>query len=132
MIDDLVSAAEATGRGTWSGAPALPQWALVALHGDAAQRGRWTAEVDGVRHLLRTRRAAFMSAAEAARLPLAPGGPGYFAFLPHSASEAVVTAAEVHGVFLVPLADGVRIGLCAIAAADAPGVAQALASGLGL
>lgn len=132
FVDDLLAACEATGRGTWSGAPALPQWALATLHAEPERAAAWTSEVEHVRHLLRDRRDAFARAARHAGLPMAPGGPGYFAFLPHPEAAAITAAAEHDDVFLVPLADGVRVGLCAISAADAPRVAQALARALDL
>jgi len=117
-----------TGRGTWSGAPRLPQVALIDVHQN--QLNEWDDEKNRLKAILTSRRRAFNEAAANNSIEVMPNDDGYFAFIECNNPEEVCESCAEDDVFLVPLIGGIRVGICAIPVSDMPRVASALAKAL--
>jgi aspartate/tyrosine/aromatic aminotransferase len=117
-----------TGRGTWSGAPRLPQVALIDVHQN--QLNAWEDEKNQLKAILTSRRRAFNDAAASNSIEVMPNDDGYFAFIECNNPEEVCESCAEDDVYLVPLIGGIRVGICAIPASDMPRVASALAKAL--
>ena len=127
VAEQIIQACGTSARGLWSGAPALPQWAVSSLHTDPTLLAQWQTEVAAVRTLLTDRHQQLLDGAARRGLALMDGHDGYFAHLPHPEPSEVVARAAEQDVFLVPLGDGVRVGVCAVATGQVARVADALA-----
>ena len=131
VLDRVHEAFAASGRGTWSGPPRVPQHAAVTVHRDAEAADAWSARLEDLRGLLDRRRAALLAACAEHGVPLNPTHDGFFAWLEHDDPQRIAEACAAKHVYLVALDGGVRIGLCAIPEASMNRVATALASALG-
>ncbi len=123
--DHLESVWLHTSRGTWSGIPRLPQAALVDLHSSNLE-DQWLVSVNEAKKTLDRRRTRLIKMCHDLGVTLYPSHDGYFAWYPCIDSKAVANRVATDDVFLVPLSNGVRIGLCAIPEVEIPRVALAL------
>ena len=115
-----------TGRQTWSAAPRIAQHVLSELHATEEGGEAWASERDRLAHLLQERRDALVAACEERNVAINPTHDGFFAWFECADPAAVAEACAARHVYLVPLAGGVRIGLCAVPAHQVERVAQAL------
>ena len=116
-----------TGRQTWSAAPRVAQHVLSELHSTPEGGEAWAAERDRLSNLLVHRRTAFLEACEKYGVKVNPSHDGFFAWYECDRPVDIAEACARHHVYLVPLAGGIRIGLCAISSHKIERVAQALA-----
>ena len=122
-------------RGTWSNCPRAPMHVLLRLVADpdasaalGAEHAHWRGEL--------TRRAEALSAAlVAAGCAPAPWDGGFFVTLPARDPEAVAEALRARDIYVIPMAEGLRVGICGMRAEDTPrfaeGYAEAVSGGVG-
>lgn len=98
-------------RGTWSNGTRAAQQLLVNLYNDKELKASVDAERDASREMLLGRGRAFEEAAEECGLEIVPYYSGFFASVPCDDSDAVGAILQEEGIFLVPLAKGLRVAL---------------------
>ena len=129
--DAALQAALATScRGAFSSSPRAPQSLLLRLERDGARLAALAAEHRHWSGVLAGRARALGAALRAAGLPAPPWQGGFFTALELAEPGPVCARMRQAGVFVVPLATGMRVGLCALAEADAPRFAEVLAAAL--
>ncbi|MBI5434073.1 MAG: aminotransferase class I/II-fold pyridoxal phosphate-dependent enzyme [Planctomycetes bacterium] len=114
-------------RGTWSNCNHAGQLAVAELLGDPVQRAAADAERDVLRNLLFQRVQAFNAAAAKSGLAYPRYEGGFFVTVFCRDGERVAERMRGDGVFVVPLAGGVRVALCSTPAADVPRLVESLA-----
>ncbi len=123
-LDRMVPMFVHTGRGTWSGSPRLPQAAVAMIHADAGLETMWDATRAAQSQVLEIRRQILLDAAPGVHFD--PSNDGYFAHVPDSDPVSLCEEIAKHGVYVVPLAKGVRIGVCSLPTHAAERVGRAI------
>lgn len=98
-------------RGTWSNGTRAAQQVLVNLYNDKEMKESVDKERDASRELLLRRGKVFEEAAAECGLEIVPYDSGFFASVPCADSDAVGEMLHKEGIFLVPLAKGLRVAL---------------------
>jgi aromatic-amino-acid transaminase len=118
-------------RGTWSNCNRGGQAAITRLLTDPALAEACDAERAKLRLMLQGRVEAFNAAAAARGLRFPPYEGGFFVTVFHGDPEAKAAQMRQQGVFVVPQvgpeANGLRVGLCAVAERDIVRLVDALA-----
>lgn len=115
-------------RGTWSNCARAPMSVLMRMTRDHESQAALAAEHASWRALLKSRAEALHAALQAQGLPGCQWDGGFFVVLdggddPFAACEALTT----HDVFVIPLPEGLRVGVCGLPVAQAPRFAAAYA-----
>lgn len=113
-------------RGLFSNCPRAPQSLVVHLHQEGKAQEALAAEHKHWSEVLEARATALDRALRAEGLDGAPWQGGFFVTLPVADPKGVCERLKAHGVFVVPMPWGLRVGICGLRAADAPRFAQAL------
>jgi aromatic-amino-acid transaminase len=113
-------------RGTFSNCARAPMSLLLRLQADTAAQAALAAEHAHWRQLLATRADALDAALRAHGLDGAAWDAGFFVTLPSDDATSLAERLTHEGVFVVPMAGGVRVGVCGLRASDAPRFARAL------
>ncbi len=117
-------------RGIWSNCPKAPQSLLLRLLKDGKRQEALNALHRHWSEVLESRAVALDTALKAEGLAGAPWQGGFFVTLRVNEPRAVADRLKAHGVFVVPMAEGLRVGVCGLKAEDAPKVAAALKASL--
>ncbi len=112
-------------RGIFSNAPRAPQSLVVRLAKDGKAQARLADEHRHWSGKLHARAQALSDALRAEKLPGVPWQGGFFVTLNAEDPGAVVNKLKARGVFVVPIPQGLRIGICGLRAQDAPAFALA-------
>ncbi len=123
---ELQAALTMSCRGTYSNCNKASQATFLRLTTDARLRAALDVEHAHWRSVLTERAAALDSALKAEGFPGAPWRGGYFITLRHPEPQALNTRLKARGIFVVPLPEGIRIGICGLRVSDAPRFAAAL------
>ncbi|OQA38387.1 MAG: hypothetical protein BWY56_00134 [Acidobacteria bacterium ADurb.Bin340] len=127
--DALLQASLTQGcRGLWSTAPRPPQSLFLRLMKDGKRQQQLHAEHRHWSEVLEARAIALDAALRARGADGAPWHGGFFATVRTEAPARVAERLWERGVFLVPVAGGLRVGLCALPARDMERLADAIAS----
>ena len=130
--DSTLGAALATScRGTFSNCAKAPMSVLLRMQKDPAAQAALAAEHAHWNVVLAARADALDAALKAEGLPGAPWQGGFFVTLEVPEPELVCERLQAHGVFVVPIPEGLRVGVCGLKTADAPRFAKALRESLG-
>jgi aspartate/tyrosine/aromatic aminotransferase len=113
-------------RGTWSNCARAPQALLLRLAKDGKAQARLAAEHRHWSEVLASRALALDAALEAEGMAALHWTGGFFVTAPAVDPEAACEGLKAHGVFTVPLPEGLRVGLCGLRADEAPRFARAL------
>jgi aspartate/tyrosine/aromatic aminotransferase len=113
-------------RGTWSNCARAPQALLLRLANDGKAQARLAAEHRHWSEVLEARALALDTALEAEGMDTLHWQGGFFVTAPAADPEAACEGLKAHGVFTVPLPEGLRVGLCGLRADEAPRFARAL------
>ena len=113
-------------RGTWSNCARAPQALLLRLANDGKAQARLAAEHRHWSEVLEARALALDTALEAEGMDALHWQGGFFVTAPAADPEAACEGLKAHGVFTVPLPEGLRVGLCGLRADEAPRFARAL------
>ena len=113
-------------RGTWSNCARAPQALLLRLAQDGKAQARLAEEHRHWSEVLSARALALDAALEAEAMAALHWQGGFFVTAPAADPEAACEGLKAHGVFTVPLPEGLRVGLCGLRADEAPRFARAL------
>lgn len=105
---------EFSSRASWSNCPRAPQVILSKIYQDPKLKAKVDEERKGFRDMLLRRGKAFEEAAAEVGLTMVPFDAGFFASVPCEDPDALSAELEKEGIFLVPLAKGVRISVASI------------------
>ena len=114
-------------RGTWSNCPRAPMHVLLRVVQDAELQGALAAEHAHWRGVLSRRARAVQEALVAEGLPSVPWDGGFFVMLPAADPEAAARVLQGEDVFVVPMKEGLRVGICGMREEDAPRFAKSYA-----
>lgn len=115
-----------TNRATWSNNCRGAMECLIRIWEDPEKRASWKAEQQAYYRLIQERAEIFMKEAAEAGLPAMPYQAGYFLSVPLRDSKAVCEYLHREHIYLVPLAVGARIAVCAVTKAKMYGIATKL------
>ena len=101
-------------RGTWSNCSRVPQVILSKIYADPELKAKVDEERKYYRDMLLRRGAAIEEASKAVGLKMVPFDTGFFASFPCKDPKAASQELEKDGIFLVPLAKGLRVAIAAI------------------
>jgi len=114
VAEEFKRVCEYSARGSWSNSPKMAQVILTKIYGDQALLKKVDAERAGYRQMLISRGEAFERAAKEAGLAIVPFDAGFFASVPCDGPEAISKQLEAQGIFVVPLAKGLRVSVASI------------------
>jgi aspartate/tyrosine/aromatic aminotransferase len=118
-------------RGTWSNCARAPMSVLNRISRDAALQAKLEGEHAHWRTLLAQRAVALDASLKAEGLPGCAYDGGFFVTLDGGANPtATCERMQAHDVFVVPMPEGLRVGICAMKAADAGKFAAAYAAAM--
>lgn len=118
-------------RGTWSNCARGPMSVLNRISKDGALQASLEQEHAQWRTLLAERATAVDAALKAEGFPGAAYDGGFFVTLDGGANpSATCERMQAHDVFVVPMPEGLRVGICAMKAADAGKFAGAYAAAM--
>ena len=126
----LQAALSVSCRGTYSNCAKAPMSLLLRLEKDAAAQASLAASQAQWAEVLKARAEALDAALRTEGLEGAPWEGGFFVTLAVAEPFAVCERLKAHGVFVVPMPEGLRVGICGLRAADAPRFAKALKDSL--
>ncbi|MDD5824158.1 MAG: tRNA (guanosine(46)-N7)-methyltransferase TrmB [Firmicutes bacterium] len=102
-------------RASWSNSPKAPQTVIEHIYANPELLARVDEERAEYRDMLLARGRAFEEEAKKVGLEIVPFSSGFFVSIPSNQPDALCAALEKKGVFLVPLALGVRVSVASIA-----------------
>jgi len=114
IADEFKLVCEFSSRGTWSNCPRASMTVLSKIYDDSNLLSKVDQEREAYREMLIKRGKAFERAALEAGLPIVPFDAGFFASIPCENSDEVSKKLQQDGIFLVPLAKGLRVTVAAI------------------
>lgn len=115
-----------TSRATWSNTVRGAQETLCRIWEDEKLRNEWETEKEEYYKLIQERAAIFVEEAKEVGLPILPYKSGFFISVPAKDSKAACKALYDDHIYLVPLAAGVRIAVCAVSKKKMHGIAAKL------
>lgn len=101
-------------RGTWSNCTRAGMELLIALWKNPQLMDKLNKEREEYRLSLEERADTFISEAKEVGLDICPYHSGFFITVPTEKADEVATKLQEDNLFIVPLAHGVRIAICAI------------------
>lgn len=113
-------------RGIWSSTPRPPQALMVRLAQDGKGQEQLNAEHRHWSQVIEARALALDAALRTKGLPGAAWHGGFFLTLRPEAPAVVAERLRAQGVFVVPMREGLRVGICGMRTADATRFADAL------
>ena len=114
IADEFVRVCEFSSRASWSNSPRVGQSIIANIFADPDLLDRVTKERKEIRDMLLTRGHAFEEEAAKAGLSILPYDGGFFISIPCDDPASASRALEAEGIFLVPLAMGLRVSLASI------------------
>ena len=114
IADEFRRVCEFSSRASWSNCARAPQVILSKIYGDPELKAKVFEERQGYREMLLRRGRAFEKAAAECGLAMVPFDAGFFASIPCSNPDEVAARLEKEGIFLVPLAKGLRVSIASV------------------
>jgi len=114
IADEFKRVCEYSARGTWSNCTRSAMTVLSKIYDDPALLAKVDEERKGYQEMLLARGRAFENAAREAGLAIVPFSAGFFASVPCEQSDDVGVKLQKEGIFLVPLAKGLRVTIASI------------------
>lgn len=105
---------EFSSRGSWSNSAKLAQVILSMVYSDEDLLQRVTEEREKYRDMLLRRGRAFEEEARKVGLKTVPFDAGFFISIPCDDPEAISRSLEKEGLFIVPLAKGLRVSVASV------------------
>ncbi len=115
-----------TNRATWSNNCRGAMECLIRIWEDPAKRAAWKSEQQAYYRLIQERADIFMKEAKEIHLPVLPYQAGYFISVPLKDSKKVCETLHRDHIYLVPLAAGARLAVCAVPKRKMHGIAAKL------
>jgi aromatic-amino-acid transaminase len=123
---ELQAALTMSCRGLYSNCPRAPQSLLLRLERDGKAQVRIAEEQRHWSQILESRAVALDAALTAEGLEGVPWDGGYFVTLRMHNVLDIFERMRAQGVMVVPIPEGLRVGICSLKAADAPRFAREL------
>ncbi len=115
IADEFDRVCTFSSRASWSNSPKAPQTVIEHIYADPELLAKVDRERAVYRDMLLARGRAFEEEADKVGLEIVPFSSGFFVSIPSDQPDALCAALEKKGVFLVPLALGVRVSVASIA-----------------
>jgi len=115
IADEFRQVCEFSSRSTWSNCAKAPQVILTKIYEDEDLKARVYEERKQHRDMLIARAKAFEAAAAECGLETVPFDTGFFVSVPCSEPDKVCALLEEEGIFLIPLAKGIRVSIASVA-----------------
>ena len=114
IAEEFKRVCEFSSRASWSNCARAPQAILSKIYSDPELKAKVFEERQGYREMLLRRGRAFEKAAAECGLEMVPFDAGFFASIPCDNPDEVSARLEEEGIFLVPLAKGLRVSVASI------------------
>ena len=114
IAEEFKRCCEFSSRASWSNCTRAPQMIITKIYQDPELKKKVDEERAGFRDMLIRRGKAFEAAANEVGLVMVPFDAGFFASIPCDNPDAVSAELEKEGIFLVPLAKGVRVSVASV------------------
>lgn len=114
IAEEFKRVCEYSSRGSWSNSAKVAQVILSRIYGDPELLERVNEERAHYRDMLIARGRAFEEAAHEAGLETVPFDAGFFISIPCENPDAISAELEKQGLFIVPLAKGLRVSVASI------------------
>ena len=114
IAEEFKRVCEFSSRASWSNCARAPQVILSKIYSDPELKAKVFEERQGYREMLLRRGRAFEKAAADCGLEMVPFDAGFFASIPCSNPDEVAARLEKEGIFLVPLAKGLRVSVASV------------------
>lgn len=101
-------------RASWSNCSRAGQSVIAKIYADEAMKARVAEERKEIRDMLIRRGRAFEEEADKAGLETVPFDAGFFVSIPCKDPDPVCVTLEKEGIFLVPLAKGIRVSVASV------------------
>ena len=111
---EFKQACEFSSRGSWSNCNRAPQTIIAKIYQDPELKKMVDEERAEYRDMLLRRGRAFEEAAKECGLEMVPFDAGFFASVPMPNPDEVAAELEKEGIFLVPLAKGIRVSVASV------------------
>ena len=105
---------EFSSRGSWSNCTKAGQSIIARIYEDEALLSKVTEERKEIRNMLLARGRAFEEASGKAGLEIVPFDAGFFVSIPCENPDEISRKLEKEGIFLVPLAKGLRVSVASV------------------
>ena len=123
VINEFQAANQFSNRGTWSNGTRSAMRVLAEIHKSPALTEKVNKEREEYRLALEERAKIFTAEAKEIGLEVSPYKAGYFIIVPTTKPDEVALKLQEDNIFLVAMASGVRVAICAIATEKIPGMA---------
>ena len=123
VIKEFADVNQYTSRATWSNINRTCMRTLANVYSDPELLKAVEGERDYYYKMIKARADVFVKEAKACSLPMIPYVAGFFLSIPSKQPDAVCDKLHDEGIFIVPLAAGIRVALCSIPLAKIPGMA---------
>ncbi|MFQ7472618.1 MAG: aminotransferase class I/II-fold pyridoxal phosphate-dependent enzyme [Anaerovoracaceae bacterium] len=114
IADEFKRVCEYSSRGSWSNSAKVAQVILSRIYGDTDLLNKVNEERAYYRRMLLARGRAFTEESEKAGLKIVPFDAGFFISIPCDNPDEVSARLEKEGLFIVPLAKGLRVSVASI------------------
>lgn len=114
IAEEFKRVCEFSARGSWSNCARAGQSIIAKIFADEKLLARVTEERKEIRDMLLARGRAFEEEAAKAGLEIVPFDAGFFVSIPCDNPDEVSARLEQEGIFLVPLARGLRVSVASI------------------
>ncbi len=114
IADEFKRVCEYSSRGSWSNSAKVAQVILSRIYGDPGLLEEVNKERAHYREMLLARGRAFEDAAAEAGLAWVPFDAGFFISIPCDEPDRISAKLEEQGLFIVPLAKGLRVSIASI------------------
>ena len=114
IADEFKRVCEFSSRGSWSNDTKAAQVLLAKIYDDEELLERVSSERAKYRDMLLARGRAFEEEAAKAGLKIVPFDAGFFASIPCDDPDGISAELEKQGLFIVPLAKGLRVSVASI------------------
>ena len=114
IAEEFKRVCEFSSRGSWSNSAKAGQSLITNIFADEALLQKVTQERKEIREMLLSRGKAFEEESAKAGLAIVPFDAGFFASIPCDNPDEISAKLEKEGIFLVPLAKGLRVSVASI------------------
>ena len=114
VADEFRKVTEVSSRASWSNCNRAPQTIIAKIFQDPELKAKVDEERAAYRDMLLKRGKTFEAEAKRIGLGIVPFDAGFFVSIPMPNADAVAQELEKEGIFLVPLAKGLRVSVAAV------------------
>ena len=114
IAEEFQAVCEYSSRASWSNSARIGQSIIERIYEDEKLKEKVTEERAEIRNMLLKRGQAFEEAAKEAGLVTVPFDAGFFVSIPCDNPDEVACKLEKEGIFVVPLAKGIRVSVASV------------------